>query len=171
MQFILRPWQPSDLASLVRYANNPLVAQNLMNSFPYPYTEVDGRAFISMALQSKPTNRMAIEVAGEAAGGIGLHLQPDIYCKNAELGYWLAEPYWGQGIMTAAVAQMVAYGFQHFDIDRIFAKPFGTNGGSQRVLEKAGFVRTQELEKAYEIDGVRYDDWVYRLEYAGQQQN
>lgn len=163
MQFTLRPWQPSDLQSLLRYANNPRVAQNLMNSFPHPYTEVDGRAFISMAMQTKPANRMAIEINGEAAGGIGLHLQPDIYCKNAELGYWLAEPYWGNGIMTAAVAQMVAYGFEHFDIDRIFAKPFGTNVSSQRVLEKAGFKLEGRFEKTIFKNGVYHDELVYAV--------
>lgn len=166
MQFTLRPWQPADLTSLVRYANNPHVAQNLMNSFPYPYTEVDGRAFIAMALQSKPPNRMAIEIGGEAAGGIGLHLQQDIYCKNAELGYWLAEPYWGKGIMTEVVAQMVAYSFEHFDIDRIFAKPFGTNLSSQRVLEKAGFALEGRFEKTIFKNGVYHDELVYAVRRA-----
>ena len=167
MQFTLRPWQPSDITSLVRYANNPRVAQNLMNSFPHPYTEVDGRAFIALALQMKPPNRMAIEINGEAAGGIGLHLQPDIYCKNAELGYWLAEPYWGKGIMTEVVAQMVAYGFQHFDIDRIFAKPFGSNLSSQRVLEKAGFVLEGRFEKTIFKNGVYQDELVYTVRRVG----
>mgnify|MGYP003578146716 FL=1 len=167
MQFTLRPWQPADLESLVRYANNPRVAQNLMNSFPHPYTEVDGRAFISLALQMKPPNRMGIEINGEAAGGIGLHLQPDIYCKNAELGYWLAEPYWGNGVMTEVVAQMVAYGFQHFDIDRIFAKPFGSNLSSQRVLEKAGFVLEGRFEKTIFKNGVYQDELVYTVRRVG----
>ncbi len=163
MQFTLRPWRPSDLQSLVRYANNPRVAQNLMNGFPYPYTEADGRAFITQALLTNPANRLAIEIEGEAAGAIGLHPQGDIYCKNAELGYWLAEPYWGKGIMTAAVAQMVAYGFENFDIDRIFARPFGINGGSQRVLEKAGFKLEATFEKTIFKNGVYQDELVYAV--------
>ncbi len=163
MQFTLRPWRPSDLQSLLRYANNPRVAQNLMNGFPYPYTEVEGRAFIAMALQSHPPNRLAIEIEAEAAGAIGLHQQGDIYCKNAELGYWLAEPYWGKGIMSDAVAQMVAYGFAHFDIDRIFARPFGTNVGSQRVLEKAGFKLEATFEKTIFKNGVYQDELVYAV--------
>jgi len=71
-------------------------------------------------------------------GGIGLHLQNDIQCKNAEPGYWLAEPYWGKGIITKAVTQMVDYGFKTWEVSRIFARPFGTNIASQRVLEKPG---------------------------------
>lgn len=163
MQFNLRPWQLSDLQSLVRYANNLQVAQNLMNSFPHPYTEVAGKTFIAMATQNTPANILAIEVEGEAAGGIGLHLQHDIYCKNAELGYWLAEPFWGKGIMTKAVVQMVAYGFAHFAISRIYARPFGTNLGSQRVLQKAGFDLEARFEKTIFKNGVYYDELVYAV--------
>ncbi len=71
----------------------------------------------------------AIEILGEASGGIGLHLQNDIQIKNAELGYWLAEPYWGKGIITQAIMQIINYGFDTFEIDRIFARPFGPNLG------------------------------------------
>ncbi|WP_394802161.1 GNAT family N-acetyltransferase [Pontibacter ruber] len=62
---------------------------------------------MAIANQSTPPHILAIEVNGEAAGGIGLHPQPDIYRKNAELGYWLAEPYWGNGIISRAIPQMV----------------------------------------------------------------
>lgn len=161
MQFILRPWQITDLQSLVQYANNPRIAQNMMNGFPHPYTTESGEAFIAMAMRSTPANIMAIEVEGAAAGGIGLHPQSDIYCKNAELGYWLGEPFWGKGIITNAIAQMVAYGFQQFDITRIYARPFGTNGASQRALEKAGFKLEARLQKTIFKGGVYQDELIY----------
>lgn len=163
MQFTLRPWQLGDLESLVHHANNGRVAQNLMNSFPHPYTEAAGRAFIAMAMQHTPANILAIEVEGKACGGIGLHQQHDIYSKNAELGYWLAEPYWGKGIMTGAVVQMVAYGFAHFSISRIFARPFATNLASQRVLEKAGFQLEARFEKTIYKNGEYLDELVYAV--------
>src|SRR5688572_17125235 len=98
MEFKLRPFREDDLASLVKYANNPKIAGNLTNQFPYPYTEEHGRKFIKMAMSHDPVRIHTIEINGEASGGIGVHPQDDVYCKNAELGYWLAEPYWGKGI-------------------------------------------------------------------------
>ena len=64
----------------------------------------------------------AIEVDGEAAGSIGLFLGSDVYRRSAELGYWLGEPFWGRGIMTAAVETMCREGFAAWDIVRIHAE-------------------------------------------------
>ena len=107
MEFRLRPWKLSDIDNLVKYANNAKIAANLTNAFPSPYYSESGEKFIQMALSHDPTQIFAIEVNGEAAGGIGLHPQTDIHCKNLELGYWLAEVYWGKGIMTGVVKQMI----------------------------------------------------------------
>lgn len=73
------------------------------------------------------------------AGSIGVFVQTDVYEKSAELGYWLSEEYWRQGIMTAAVRQICREAFARFDLLRIYAEPFAHNRGSRRVLEKAGF--------------------------------
>jgi len=59
--------------------------------------------------------------------------------QECRIRYWLAEPFWGQGITTKAIIKMVDHGFMNFDITRIFARPFGTNATSQRILEKIGF--------------------------------
>lgn len=163
MKFKLRPWNNKDIDPLVKYANNSNIAKNLTNQFPHPYTREAGEAFIRMATQDHPRRIFAIEVNGEAVGGIGLHPQTDIHARNAELGYWLAEPYWGKGIMTRAVRQIVEYGFKTFDIDRIFARPFGTNLGSQKVLEKAGFVLEARFEKTLFKNGVYLDELVYAV--------
>jgi ribosomal-protein-alanine N-acetyltransferase len=125
MLFTLRPWTSDDLPSLVQYANNVEIARYLIDMFPHPYTVADGQAYLEFAT-SLPENIFAIDVAGQAVGSIALHPQSDIHRKNAELGFWLAQPFWGQGIITQAVRQIVAYGFQAFDITRIFARPFGT---------------------------------------------
>ncbi|MEZ4953712.1 MAG: GNAT family protein [Saprospiraceae bacterium] len=163
MQFSLRPWTINDLNSLVKYANNFNIAKNLTNKFPHPYTEENGRFFIGMATEHDPPNVLAIDVAGEAVGGIGIHPQTDIMCKNAELGYWLAEPFWGKGIMTKAVRQMIDYGFAHWDITRIYARPFGTNIGSQKVLEKAGFTLEARFEKTIFKNGEFLDELIYAV--------
>lgn len=163
MQFSLRPWNSSDLPSLVKYANNWNVAKNLTNRFPHPYTEQDGESFIAMATSDDPIHIFAIDINGEAAGGIGLHPQPDIFIKNAELGYWLGEPFWGQKIISNAIKQVVDFGFSTYDIDRIFARPFGTNTASQKVLEKNNFKLEGRFEKVLFKNGVYLDELVYAI--------
>lgn len=163
MHLTLRPWAPDDLEQLVRLANNPAIAKNMTDQFPHPYTPEKGRAFIQFALQETPSRILAIAVDGQAAGGIGLHPQSDIHCKNAELGYWLGEPFWGQGIMTGAIRLMVGYGFANWDFTRIFARPFGANIASQRALEKAGFVLEGRFEKTLYKNGEFLDELIYAV--------
>jgi [ribosomal protein S5]-alanine N-acetyltransferase len=163
MKFILRDWNEKDLESLVKYGNNFNVAKNMADVFPHPYTEEAGKAFINIANSQVPRHIRAIEIEGEAAGGIGLHQQQDIYKKNAELGYWLAEPYWGKGIITEAIRKMVNYGFENFEIERIFARPFHTNTGSQKALEKAGFILEARLDKTIFKNGEYLDELIYAV--------
>ncbi|SFG66417.1 GNAT family N-acetyltransferase [Pedobacter insulae] len=163
MQFELRPFLHSDLNSLVKYANNYNVSKNLSNKFNFPYTQSDGIAFINLALAASPLEIFAIVVNNEVAGSIGVHPQQDLYCKNAEMGYWLAEPYWGNGIVPQAIKEMVNYGFKTFDITRIFARTFDTNFKSQRALEKAGFKLEAELKGTYYKNGTVYDEMVYAV--------
>jgi [ribosomal protein S5]-alanine N-acetyltransferase len=163
MNFTLRPWTINDLESLVEYANNIQIAKYMTNQFPHPYTTEKGKAFIEYTSKSSPSTIFAIDINGKAVGGIGIHPQTDIHCKNAELGYWLAEPFWGDGIITKAVAQMVDYGFNNFDIDRIFARPFGTNKGSQKVLEKAGFILEAKIEKILFKNNEYLDELIYGI--------
>ena len=163
MEFLLRPWSLNDLESLVHFANNPNIAKFLMDQFPHPYTMEIGREFILRQTQITPPNILAIEINRQAAGGIGLHLQSDIYRKNAELGYWLAEPYWGKGIITQAIIQMVDYGFKNWNINRIFARPFGTNIASQRALEKAGFILEGHFKNTLFKNGEYLDELIYAI--------
>ena len=163
MHFHLRPWALSDLDSLVRHANNFDIAKFMMDGFPHPYTEDNGKAFIAFATKDDPIHIFAIDVNGEAVGGIGIHPQADVQRKNAELGYWLAEPFWGKGIITNAIKQLVEFGFKTYDINRIFARPYGTNIGSQKVLEKAGFVLEGRFEKTIFKNGEFLDELVYAV--------
>ena len=158
----LRPWTMDDLQSLVKYANDYSIARYMTDMFPHPYTLADGERFINMASQANPTNVFAIEVAGEAVGSIGIFPQADIMRKNAEMGYWLAAPFRGKGIVLQAIQEMVEHGFKTYDITRIYARPYGSNKASQRVLEKAGF--TLEARIAQNI--IKYGEWEDELIYA-----
>jgi len=163
MEFNLRPWTIKDLDSLVHYANNKNIARYMTDGFHHPYTVETGKAFIEFATKDNPIHIFAIEINGKASGGIGIHPQHDIQQKNAELGYWLAEPFWGHGIMTKAVKQMIDFAFKTFDIDRLFARPFGSNIASQKVLEKAGFEFETRFEKTFFKNGEFEDELFYSV--------
>lgn len=163
MKFELRPFQHTDLASLVKHANNYNISKNLSNKFNFPYTESDGIAFINLALSASPLEIFAIVVNDEAVGSIGVHPQHDLYCKNAEIGYWLSESLWGNGIAGLAIKEMINYCFKTFDITRIFARTFDTNFKSQRVLEKVGFKLEGKFKGTYYKNGTVYDEMVYAI--------
>jgi len=161
--FLLRPFREEDVPSLAHYANNLKIARFMTNRFPHPYTEEDARAFIKLAMSHEPTKIFTIDIDGKASGGVGLFQQEDVHCKNAELGYWVAEPFWGKGIVSAAILEMIDYGFNTFDIDRIYAVPFGPNTASQRVLEKTGFKLEARFEKTIFKHGEQLDELVYAI--------
>ena len=161
MHFTLRSWKSSDLESLVKHADNFNIAKFMTDGFPFPYTKENGITFIQFALKDDPIHIFAIDINGEAVGGIGIHPQTDIQRKNAELGYWLSEEYWGTGIISRAIPQALDFAFKNFEINRVFARPFGTNQASQRVLEKAGFKLEAKLEKTLFKNGEYVDELIY----------
>lgn len=161
--FKLRPWDVSDLGSLVKYANNWNIAKNMTDKFPYPYKEEDGVAFINFANSDKPIRIFAIEIDGEAVGAVGIHPQEDIYRKNAELGYWIAEPYWGKGIISEVIKQIIDIAFETFDIERVFARPFENNIASQKVLEKNNFILEGRFHKVLYKNNAFIDELIYAI--------
>ena len=140
MEFELRKWNLADSQDIAHYANNKKIAANLRNVFPYPYTLADAEGYIRSCVENSEERQIcrAIVVNGHVAGSVGIFCQTDVYEKSAELGYWLAEEFWGNGIITEAVKQLCQEAFDRFDIIRIYAEPFAYNTGSRRVLEKAG---------------------------------
>ena len=137
----IRRWELSDARDLAEALSNKKIQDNLRDGLPYPYTEQDGKEFISamLAANENDTFAFAITVNGKVIGSIGAFRQGNIHRQTAELGYYIAEEYWGKGIMTEAVKQLCDYVFSNTDIIRIYAEPFAYNIGSCRVLEKAGF--------------------------------
>nr|WP_276901949.1 GNAT family N-acetyltransferase [Pedobacter kyonggii] len=161
MQLILRPYQPSDVESLVKHANNFNISKYLTNKFPFPYEKKDGEAFIRFALSHTPLQIKAIVSNGEVIGSIGVHQLADIYSKSAEMGYWIAEDFWGKGIVPLAIKEMLKYGFDTFDIERVFARTTHTNFASQKVLQKAGFVFEAELKDTIFKNGEYFDELIF----------
>lgn len=137
----IQKWRLADAADLAAVLSNPKILKNLRDGLPNPYTEEDGQEFISamLAAEENDTFAFAVTADGRAVGSIGAFRQANIHSRTAELGYYLAEDYWGKGIMTQAVRLLCDHVFSRSDILRIFAEPFADNAASRRVLEKAGF--------------------------------
>jgi RimJ/RimL family protein N-acetyltransferase len=137
----LREWKMSDAPDLVTAINNKKVLDNLRDGIPYPYTEEDAIEFINTTLNAEQGSQYAFAITYDSnvVGSIGVFRKDNVHRLTAELGYYIAEPYWSRGIMTEAVRQMCAYVFENTDIVRIFAEPYAYNTPSCRVLEKAGF--------------------------------
>jgi len=135
----LRPFQEKDADQLAYLANNNKISDNLRDAFPHPYSKDDALNFIKFCTNESPLRKFAIEYHNQLVGAIGLAIQDDVYKFNAELGYWLGEPYWGKGIMPDAIKQIVLYGFNDLNLVRIYSSIFDFNKNSIRVLEKVGF--------------------------------
>ena len=164
MKCRIRKWELSDAKDLAVALSNKKVQDNLRDGLPYPYTEQDGKEFISAMLSAdeNETFAFAIMVDDKVVGSIGIFRQGNIHSQTAELGYYIAEEYWGKGIMTEAVKQICAYVFAKSDIIRIYAEPFAYNIASCRVLEKVGF----QYEGTLRSNAVKNGKVIYMKMYS-----
>ena len=161
----IRKWSLKDAKDLASAISNKNVQDNLRDGLPFPYTEHDGKNFISDMLSSNENDvfSFAITADDKVIGSIGVFRQSNIHSKTAELGYYIAENYWGNGLATDAVKQVCNYVFSNSDIIRIFAEPFAHNIGSCRVLEKAGFKYEGTLKQNAVKNGKIVDMKLYAL--------
>ena len=165
MKCRIRKWKLSDAKDLAAALSNKKVQDNLRDGLPYPYTEQDGKEFISAMLSAdeNETFAFAIMVDDKVVGSIGIFRQGNIHSQTAELGYYIAEEYWDKGIMTEAVKQICEYVFGDSDIIRIYAEPFAYNIASCRVLEKVGFQYEGTLRSNAVKNGKVIDMKMYSL--------
>ncbi|MGI9102668.1 MAG: GNAT family N-acetyltransferase [Terriglobales bacterium] len=159
----LRPLRGNDAPAMARHADNPKVAMYLRDRFPHPYSTEDAVRFIEYATETQEECVACIDVAGEAAGAIGLQFRKDIERCSAELGYWVGEPFWGRGAMTAAIRCFTTWAMPRFALTRVYAEVFADNPASGRVLEKCGFQKVGVLRKAAIKRGVHHDYVLYDL--------
>ena len=141
MECNIREWRLEDKFDLAKALNNKKVLDNLRDGLPYPYTDRDAEEYITQMIAADKTKTFAfaIEADGRVIGSIGAFRCDNIHSKTAEIGYYISQPYWGQGCATTSVKELCKYVFDNSDIIRIFAEPFARNIASCRVLEKAGF--------------------------------
>lgn len=162
--FTLRSWRNEDVERLALIANNPNIADNLQDEFPHPYSIDDAKEFISSTMQkNNDTEPFAIEMNGVVVGSISATFKKNVRSKNVEIGYFLAEEYWGRGIMPDAIRCITGYLFANYDIVRVYAKAYSTNTNSRKVLEKAGFRLEAILKDSIFKNGIIQDDCIYAV--------
>jgi [ribosomal protein S5]-alanine N-acetyltransferase len=160
----LKPWSLDYAVRLAEIANNKKIADNLRDGLPHPYTTEDAINWLNMTIPvNDPPRFFAIFYDWELAGSIGLVTKEDIYRKNMEIGYFLAEEYWGKGIMTDAILSATTYAFRFFDIVRLYAEAFADNKGSRRALEKAGYTCEALIRKNIIKNGIVQDSTIYSV--------
>jgi ribosomal-protein-alanine N-acetyltransferase len=161
---LLRPWTADDAEPLAIIADNKKIADNLRDGFPNPYNLNDAIKWLNSCIpENDPPRFFAVFINGRLAGSIGIVTKTDIYRKNIEIGYFLAEEFWGKGFATRAIKAATSYAFRNFDIVRVYAEPFADNIGSRKALEKAGF-RLEALFKNYVIkNGIIKDSCIYSV--------
>lgn len=162
-QISIRPFSTNDRDKLVHYCNNIHIWNNVRDYFPHPYTLKDAEEYIILCQKQKPTQNFAITINGNLAGSIGMIIQSDVYSHSGELGYWVAEKYWGKGIATKAVKLIIAYAFNELKLERVFASVFDFNKASQKVLGKCDFQLECIAKKAYVKNAVIGDEYRYYL--------
>ncbi|GAA4507786.1 GNAT family N-acetyltransferase [Hymenobacter ginsengisoli] len=170
----LRAFALADVPHLVALAGNYEVAKNTLN-IPHPYGVEDARRWVQLTqenIERQTGYAFAIELqaTGEFIGGIGLTVERRF--DRAEAGYWLGQPYWGQGLASEALAAVLRFGFEKLALNKIYATHIAENPASGRVMLKNGMVKEGELAQHAKRDGRYYDLWQYRLtraEYAAQQ--
>lgn len=135
----LSPLDPDDAATVQRLCGNLAVAR-MLAAVPHPYpdglaeTWIDGHA----AQRAKGTDYIfGIRLGGDLIGVIAIEQRATL--DGFELGYWLGEPWWGQGLATEAVQRVVAFARDDLALERLISGCFEDNPASGRVLEKCGF--------------------------------
>ncbi|KAJ5993585.1 acetyltransferase [Penicillium sp. IBT 35674x] len=160
--FVIRSHSAQDAESMAKYANNSKIAMWMRNTFPHPYTIEASKSWIA---SQTPTSTDYVICRAEdnvVIGSIGLKPRTDVEYRTVEVGYWLGEPFWGQGIATKVLAAFSKWTFDTFEhILRIQAEVFEGNEASGRVLEKAGFMFEGRRRRAVEKAGIVKDVLIY----------
>lgn len=147
-RMILRPWQESDAESLYRYAQDPEVGPA---AGWQPHTSVENsREIIRGVLSDAGDFAITLKGVDEAIGSISImrkgHGSAPIQDDEAELGYWIGKPYWGQGLVPEAVNALLGCCFTKLDCRGVWCAYYEGNEKSRRVQEKCGFVERCRAE-------------------------
>lgn len=150
-RLILRPWEESDAENLYTYASDPRVGP--VAGWPVHTSVENSRDIIRNVLSAPETYAVVLKETGHAVGSVGLKIGEfsdlDIPDTQAEFGYWLGVPYWGQGLIPEAVNELMRYGFEDLGLECIWCAYYDGNEKSKRVQDKCGFTYQYTKENIY----------------------
>lgn len=147
----------SDAPAIQQWLNEREMFNNTLR-IPFPYQLDDARERIRMNRRFERRHRQQMDWAirdeeGQLIGMIGRHYQYGMYSHRDEIGYWLARPYWGQGVMTTVIRKFCQMLFETTNLIRLEATVFEHNEASIRVLVKTGFQQEGFMRKAFLKEG------------------
>lgn len=141
-RLILRPWKETDAESLYEYAKNPNVGP--VAGWPVHTSVENSLEIIKTVLSVPETYAVCLKEDDQAIGSIGLMIGSasnlDLPDDEGELGYWIGEPFWGQGLIPEAIKCIIKHAFDDLDLKRLWCGYFDGNIKSKRAQEKCGFV-------------------------------
>lgn len=150
-RLILRSWRESDSADLFKFAKDPLVGP--IAGWPPHKSEENSLKVIREVLSIKETYAIFLKREIRVIGSIGLKIgkisELGIQPNDAEIGYWIGVPYWGQGLIPEAVREIIKYGFENLKLKTLWCGYYEGNERSRRVQEKCGFVYHHTSKDVY----------------------
>ena len=166
-QYFLDRFKRSDTEAMIKWLQEKSIFETTLR-IPFPYEAKHAEEWIDFALANDDLSQLPVIMVirdenGLLIGSVGLEKIQTSNTKVAEIGYWLARPYWGQGIITMAIKAMCEFGFNQLTLERIYATVFTFNPASKRALEKCGFKYEGHLRKHTEKNGVLLDSLVFGL--------
>ena len=144
-RLLLRAWEESDAQECYRYAKDPLVGPSA--GWPVHTSVENSRQVIRDVLMVPETYAIVLKETGLPIGSISLH--QTAICENkdeAELGFWIGVPYWGQGLVPEASRELLRHAFEDLNLSRVWCGYFDGNVQSKRVQEKLGFRYRRTVE-------------------------
>ncbi|WP_100011323.1 GNAT family N-acetyltransferase [Lentibacillus sediminis] len=161
----VRDIELDDAGLIEKYASDYDLAKTTLN-IPHPYPKGSAKEFVTASLQAQEEGKLLIlavtvKPENEFIGLINLNINKVF--NRAELGYWIAKPFWGKGFGTEAAKEIVRVGFEELKLNRIYAQAFTTNPGSYRIMEKVGLKHEGILKEHVKRNGDYFDIKVYGM--------
>ncbi len=160
-RLILTELKTEDIRDIVKYASNKKISDFTLN-LPHPYCDKDAIYWINLAHQGLKSGTnyifaIRLKEGSKFIGGIGLGVEKRF--NRAEIGYWVAEPFWRKGMATEAAKAIIEFGFNELELNKLTSSHLAKNPVSGKVMQNSGMIKEGEL-KEHILKNSEYHDLV-----------